>query len=59
MNGGRDSCCSRELTQLSLGMAVDREGAEKLRDGLQQKLIWATNKLMQDPDCEGKKESFI
>ena len=52
---------SIELTHntSSLGMAVDREGAEKLRDGLQQKLIWATNKLMQDPDCEGKKESFI
>ena len=40
-------------------MAVDREGAEKLRDGLQQKLIWATNKLMQDPDCEGKKDIFM
>lgn len=34
-------------------MHVDRKGAEKLRGGLQQKLVWATNKLMQDPEFDG------
>src|SRR5690349_15305083 len=34
-------------------MSIDRASVEKLREQMQGRLVWSTNRLMGDPECEG------